>query len=275
MVLILGLSAQAAAEDAVTDEDVISNHEHYFEAKHILGVGLAYQKADSELRASVRDLVGIKVDLDDLGVDDSELSGAIEYRWRFAPRWTLVGLAYRFDESGDQTVKRDFNFDGQEFTAGLSVDTGIKIDTYILDVVYSVYRSDTLQVLVGGGIHAFDLEASIQAKVDVDDQSRQGEAAVSELLAPLPNLRLQMLYKLPGNWGFGFAAGWLSAKYDNYDGSFAYIHPRLAYAFGNRWAVTAGYQYADIELTRSRSNGRELEFNTAFQGPTLFLTYRF
>ena len=71
------------------------------------------------------------------------------------------------------------------------------------------------------------------------------------------------------------ALGWLSANYDDYDGSFAYIHPRLAYTIGNHWAVTAGYQYVDIELTRSRSNGRELEFNSTFQGPTLFVSYRF
>ena len=269
------LPGLAIAGEVAENADAIQAGGYYVDAKHVLGIGLAYQRADSKLRASVADLAEVKVDLDDLGVDDHELSGAIEYRWRFAPRWMLVGLAYRFDESGDQTVKRDFNFDGREFTAGLSVDTGVKVDTYILDLVYSVYRSERLDILLGGGIHALDLEASIQARASIDDQSRSGEKAGSELLAPLPNLRAQAYYRLPGNWAFGIAGGWLSANYGDYEGSFLYIHPRLGYAFANRWAITLGYQYSDIDITRSRSNGRGLEFNTAFQGPTLFLNYRF
>lgn len=247
----------------------------FVSAGHVLGVGLAHQKADSELRASVQGLPDVKIDLDDLGVDDSETSWALEYRWRFAPRWMLVGLAYRFDESGDQTVKRDFNFDGKEFTAGLGVDTGITVDTYILDVLYSVYQKDRLEILLGGGIHALDLDASIKARAFVEDGGISREAATSDLLAPLPNLRLQIYYQLAERWAMGLSAGWLSANYEDYDGDFAYVHPRVAYSFGNRWFITAGYQYVDLELTHKRSRGRELEFNTQFQGPTLLLDYRF
>lgn len=72
----------------------------------------------------------------------------------------------------------------------------------------------------------------------------------------------------------GLSAGWLSANYGDYDGDFACVHTRAAYSFGNRWFITAGYQYVDLERTRKRSRGRELEFNTQFQGPTLLLHYR-
>ena len=178
-------------------------------------------------------------------------------------------LAYRFDESGGRTVERDFNFDGQEFTAGLGVDTSIKVDTYILDVVYSVYRSDKFDFLVGGGIHAFDLDVSLKARAFIDDDSRRAEAAGSELLAPLPNLRMQAYYKLPGNWAAGVALGWLSANYEDYEGSFMYAHPRVGFRFTDRWMLTAGYQLVDIDLTYERSKNRETEYNIQLSGPTV------
>lgn len=259
-------AAQAAPEDAT---------DLYFEATHIIGAGMAYQAVDATVRATAGGLPPIKVDMNDLGVDDKGWSGAFEYRWRFAPRWELTALAYRFDESGSKTVQRDFNFDGKAFSAGLSVDTGMKIDTYIVDVLYSVYRSDTMDIMLGGGLHAFDMEASIRAKVTVDDDSRRAEAATSDLLAPLPNLRVQAFYKMTENWRASIVAGWLSANYGDYDGSFAYLHPRVGYLFGDHWAVSLGYQWVDIDLTYEKSSRRETEFEAEFTGPTLFLNYRF
>ncbi len=259
-------AAQAAREDAT---------DLYFESTHIIGAGMAYQAADAELRATAEGLPPVKVDLNNLGVDDKGWSGAFEYRWRFAPRWELTALAYRFDESGDQTVQRDFNFDGQDFTAGLAVDTSMKIDTYIVDVLYSVYRRENLDIMLGGGLHAFDLEASIRAKAFIDDETRRGEAASSDLLAPLPNLRFQAFYKITESWRASLVAGWLSANYDDYDGGFAYLHPRIGYLFGDHWAVSLGYQWVDIDLTYERSSNRETEFDAEFRGPTVFLNYRF
>lgn len=260
---------------SVLAEVVNDGKDLYFDAKHIIGVGLAYQEADSELRATVGGLPPAKVDLGDLGVDDTDISGALEYRWRFASRWELSALAYRFDQSGDRTVQRDFNFDGQEFTAGLAADTGISIDTYIVDVLYSVYRSETLDVMLGGGLHAFDLEASIKARAFIDDDSRRAEAATSDLLAPLPNLRMQAFWRISDNWRASITTGWLSANYDEYDGSFAYLHPRIGYLFGDNWAVSLGYQWVNIDLTQKKSSLRETEFDAEFMGPTLFLNYRF
>lgn len=247
----------------------------YFEARSMVGVGVAYQSADADLRASAGDLPEVTVDLDDLGMDNEDWSWALEGRWRFKPKWVLVGLAYQFDQSGDRSVQRDFNFDGKEFQAGASVDTDIAINTYILDLMYSVYQTENSEVLVGGGIHAIDLDVAIAGRAFVGEVERERASGSTELLAPLPNFRAQAFYALNDRWGFGLAAGWLSANYDNYDGSFAYIHPRVNFGLSDRWALTAGYQYVHIDLTHEKSSSRETEFNMDFKGPTLFLNYRF
>ena len=247
----------------------------YFNSKLMIGIGAAYQSADAVLRASAGDLPEVKVDLHDLGMNTEDWSWALEGRWRFKPKWMLIALAYTFDEDGNRTAERDFNFDGKEFKAGASVDTEMSINTYILDVMYSAYRSDNTEILLGGGIHAIDLEASLTGRAFVADLERERTTGSSEILAPLPNLRLQAFHAFNSKLGVGISMGWLSANYDDYDGSFVYVHPRVGYAFAEHWTVTAGYQFVDIDLTHEKSSTRETEFNVDFEGPTVFLNYRF
>jgi Outer membrane protein beta-barrel domain len=254
----------------------LAAEEHqYFQAKSTIGFGAAYQTAQAELRASAGNLPEVAVDLDDLGMDRDDWSWAMEGRWRYSPKWMLVGLAYTFGQDGSRSVEKDFNFDGKQFTAGGAVDTDLKVNTYIIDLMYSVYRSRNSEILVGGGIHAIDLDASISGRVSVAGIKRQRSTGSSEILAPLPNFRAQAFHALTDNWGASVSMGWLSAKYDDYDGSFVYVHPRIGYAFDNGWAITGGYQYVDIELIHEKSRQRENEFNVDFKGPTVFLNYRF
>jgi len=246
-----------------------------FQVRDMIGIGLAYQSVEADLRATAGDLPEVEVDLDDLGIKDEDLSWAIEGRWRFKPRWALVGLAYQFSQDGNQSVKRDFNFDGKDFQAGASVDTELSIDTYILDVMYSAYRSPRTEILVGGGIHAIDLEASIKGRAFVGETEREAATGSSDLLAPLPNLRAQAYYKINDNWDLGVSVGWLSANAGDYDGGFIYLHPRVTWGGGESWALSLGYQYVNIDITQEKSSTRENEFNMDFQGPTLLLDYRF
>ena len=264
LIIMFSLASQANAQGSNV----------YFDSDFALGFGAAYQDADAKLGASVANLPEITVDLEDLGMDTEDWSWALEGRWRFKPKWMLVGLAYTFSQDGSRSVERDFNFDGKEFKAGASVDTELEVDTYILDVMYSVFRNDKTEILLGGGIHAIDLEASISGRAFVGEAERERATGTSEILAPLPNIRAQMYYAITDRWGFRAALGWLSANYDQYDGSFVYFHPRIGYAFTERWAAVLGYQWVDIDLTREQSN-REAEFKVDFEGPTLFFNYRF
>jgi hypothetical protein len=68
-----------------------------------------------------------------------------------------VGLAYQFEYDGARAISRDFNFEGKEFKAGTFLNTEISINTYIVDLMYQVYDSERAEVLVGGGVHAFDM----------------------------------------------------------------------------------------------------------------------
>ena len=242
--------------------------------KHQLLLGFTRQDAKVELSAQRDPLPEASVDLDDLGTDDTYNSWLAEYRYRINDNWTLAAGAFTFEVDGTRTVSRDFNFDGVEFEAGVSLDTDIEVDTYIVDVLYTAYCSERSEVRVGGGLHMFDFNAELTGRVFAGDLEASRSNATDDILAPLPNLRAQGFYAFTPKLGASATMGWLSANYDDYDGSFLYLQARLMYRLEGGLGFSFGYQFTDIELEHDRSNGKS-KYEIEFDGPTVQLSYAF
>jgi hypothetical protein len=267
-VLLVTVAATAEAENESPAPYLdISN-------KHTLLLGYTRQQADVEFSGQRDPLPEASIDLDDLGTDDSYNSWLAEYRYRLNERWSVGAGAFTFEVDGRRAISRDFNFDGVEFEAGASVETDIEVDTYILDVLYTAYRSERAELLVGGGLHMFDFSAELTGRVFAGDLEASRSNATDDILAPLPNLRVQGLYGITPKLGAAATLGWLSANYDNYDGDFLFLHARLLYRFEGGFGLSAGYQFTDIDVERDRSDGKN-EYKIEFDGPTLQLIYTF
>ncbi len=242
--------------------------------RHELVLGIYEQSADIAVAAALKGRPLRDISLDDLGVDDSYLSGLFGYRWRFSPRWTLVANAYINRVNGDKSISETFEYDGQVFEAGASLDSKFSADTYMLDIMYSVIKSDRFELQLGGGIHAFDIEVSFDASVSVNDEKRTVSESTNDLLAPLPNLGLRMIYALSDRWTLRLNTGWLSANIDSYDGEYLFANASGEYRFSDRFSLGLGFQSTSMEVTHSSDNSREA-FDISYIGPTAFLNYRF
>ena len=242
--------------------------------KHTLMLGYTRQQGDVTLSAQRDPLPETSIDLDDLGTDDAYNSWLVEYRYRINDRWGIVAGAFTFEVDGSRTVSRDFNWEGVEFEAGVSLQTDIEVDTYIVDVLYTAHRSERAELLVGGGLHMFDFSAELTGRVFAGDLEASRSNATDDILAPLPNLRAQGFYAFTPKLGAAATLGWLSANYDDYEGSFVFLHARLLYRFDGGFGLSAGYQFTDIDLEQDKSNGKN-EYEIEFDGPTLQLSYSF
>ena len=242
--------------------------------KHLLLLGYTWQDANVELSARRDPLPGASIDLDDLGTEDSHNSWLAEYRYRINDRWGIVAGAYTFETDGNRAVSRGFDYEGVEFEAGAAVETDLEIDTYIFDVMYTAHRSDRAEILVGGGLHMFDLSASLAARVSAGDREASFAAAGDDILAPLPNLRALGFYAITPRLAATATLGWLSANVDDYDGSFLFLHARLWYRFQGGFGISAGYQFTDIDLEKEKPNGKN-EYEIEIEGPTVQLSYAF
>ena len=155
-----------------------------------------------------------------------------------------------------------------------AIQSKLETTTYIADAMYKVYGNEKSEIFVGGGLHIFDLSAELKGRAFVGEQEKTSSRAADDILAPLPNLRAQGFYALSPKWALVGTVGWFSLKYDDYDGSFTYIHARAAYRMTEHFGVALGYQFLDMDFSVDRSRG-EAGFDIEFDGPSLHLTYSF
>ncbi len=252
-----------------------------FDDRHRFHLGYARQDADAKVTSSVDPLPPIEIDLeDDLNVDNSSSSILAAYHWRFADKWTL-GLTYqrlRLDGGGE--AGRDFNFDGDVYRAGASVDTEFTMDTYRLDVSYAIIRNDQWEVLVGFGVHTFVIETSLEGQVSLEEGSGDSplvsefRAEKSDLLAPLPNLRAGVAYLITPSWRVGGSIGWLGLDIGDFSGSYTYADVATEYRFTERFGIGASYQIAELDAKISDSDGFD-EVDIRLPGPSIYLIYGF
>ena len=238
---------------------------------------LGYYDQDVDLNASITrsPQPEVKVDFDRvLGLDESSHSGFFSYQWRFGEKWALQGFYSRMEASGEKLATRDFNFDGQDYKAGVLLESEFDLDTYLVAVNYSFLRDDRKEFGLGAGLHAFDIDTTIGAAVRVEGVTESGVRNNATLLAPLPNLRFFGTYMITPRWEISLSGGWLSITYDDYDGDYLFLTAFTEYRFTERFGIGLSYQSADIDATVEDRKTRK-EFEIDISGPSIFLTYGF
>ena len=196
------------------------------------------------------------------------------YRWRFADRWALFLNANTYDVDGEAEISESFEYEGNTFEAGLKLESAFTADSYIIDILYSVYKNDRAELMLGGGVHALDFDISFKGTAFIGDESRSETVSSDDLLAPMPNLRATGFYAFSPKWSAQGTVGWLSVNVDDWDGDYAFLNLRTDYRFAKRFGVGIGYQITDVDVTYS---GKRFEhtYDIQYDGPTLYLEYGF
>jgi hypothetical protein len=272
-VVPIGAVITLATATGVSGESVTSGP--YPRDRHELSIGATRQQAESVVVSKAGDLPEVGLELKDFNIDDDDLSWHLEYRWRFRDRWVLSAFTYQYADSGLVTADFDFNFDGVEFEAGVTVDGKLEIDTYVVDVLYAVYQDERAELLVGGGVHALNVETSLVASLITGGVSRSESTSSDTLLAPVPNFRVQGNYAFDERLGVDLTAGWLSASVDEYDGDFLYANMRLRYRFLSRASISIGYQFTRIDISEERGDLGKRALDVDLYGPSLQFSYAF
>lgn len=247
----------------------------YPRSTHEFALGATRQSAQSTVLASVPELPPVNIELKDLDLEDERSSWFAEYRWRFRERWLLDVFAYQYKDKGRVAASKDFNYNGQQFSAGAVVDSKLEVNTLAMDVLYAVHQGDRSEVLVGGGIHALQLTASFRAAIVGENEIGSLSRASDTLLYPVPNFRAQGTFDFNDRVGADLTAGWMSADMANYDGSFGYLHARLRCRLGDRSSLSLGYQFTAVDVSREPGNGRRQFFDGELQGPTVQFAWSF
>lgn len=248
---------------------------------HIFRAGVYEQDIDISAAITRDPYPEQDIDFDKvLGVDDSTTSFFFQYQWRFREKWDLSIFYTQMEADGKKRATRDFNWDGQDYTAGVQLSTELTLDTYLASVDYSFIRDDRKEFGMGFGLHAFDIGSTIELRAGIDqpgsgeDVSGKAVRTSSDLLAPLPNLRAYGRFMVTPKWAVIGSMGWLSANYEDYDGDYLFITLLTEYRFTERFGVGFSYQVSEIDITHDTKRGSK-HFDIDQYGPSIYLTYGF
>ncbi|MEH6593592.1 MAG: hypothetical protein V7746_25215 [Halioglobus sp.] len=245
------------------------------EDTHRFRLGVYDQDVDVSAAVTKDPLPEIDINFDKvLGLEESGTTAFFSYQWRFKEKWSLQGFYSQMDVDGKKVATKDFNYDGEEYTAGARLETDFGLDTYLLAVNYSLIKDARKEFGLGLGLHAFDIDSSISPAIGRDGLERASKRTNSELTAPLPNLRAYGTYMITDRWEISAAAGWLSFNYDDYDGEYLFLTVFTEYRFTQRFGIGLSYQAAEIDVSHEDSDSKE-EFNIDLLGPSIYLTYGF
>jgi hypothetical protein len=214
------------------------------------------------------------VNLDDLGIDGNSVTPMIELGWRFKQRWSLTANYFLFDESGKLRNEREFIIGDTVFPVGIALDSTVRVDTYILNLGYSLFKNQNSEFGLGIGIHGFDFNADIQGRATIGENQFPFVSESQDFIAPLPNIRVFGSYAFNSRWHASFKGGWLSADIGDYSGEMWIFDTKFEFRATKSLGLGVGYMWntLDVEVEKkSRIEKYDLEFN----GPLLYLSYSF
>ncbi|WP_020210848.1 hypothetical protein [Gilvimarinus chinensis] len=246
-----------------------------------LKLGAFAQTTDATVSAARDGGEGTDLSLQTLGHNDSETNFWFSGTWQFSERWQLWGNISQFDSQG--SIDRNFYFefgdidiptDIESVDGNLQVDSTFNADLYILNLGYQLYKTETVKIDAGLGVHVVKFGMDIDATLLANEQSESLGSESSDVTAPLPNIVLFGQWNVTNRIEVSSTVGWLSLDYDDYEGDLTALEVEIDYALTSNLGLGAGYRYIDYGLTK---HGDRLtsSFDSLFEGPTVYAVMRF
>jgi hypothetical protein len=233
--------------------------------------GAQFIQADGEFKYVRQGSPDIGVDLDDLGLDDNQISpafGAIMHFWD--RRVTLRFDYFGYHDDANATADFEFDWNGDTIPVGAALDSNLDIDIYAVNLSYNFIRSDRARLGLGLGLHAADLDMGLTGTVN-GVVVASGDA---EVLAPLPNAYLTAAYAFTGQILVRGATGGFSLSYADWDGSMWFANVFLEYWPWKHVGFGAGYRYIGVDVDYEPGHKKET-YDFKLPGPMLYLAVGF
>jgi len=220
--------------------------------------------------------VGDRIDLEGLGLSDSDSLWRLDGYWRFARKHRLNFGFYQFNRDGSRRLDEEIRIGDEVFQVGFLTASEIQLDFYTIDYLYSFYQGEKWEIAGGLGVYWVGLDFSIAAALDINNNPIVSGPVVesTDFNGPLPYLALTFEYYITPKWLAMLKGGYFQLKVGDIDGRLTTLGAKLEYQFTKRWGLGAGYDSfridVDIEDNNLKSN---IEYN--FHGLQVYGILRF
>jgi hypothetical protein len=213
-----------------------------------------------------------EIDFDEtLGVDDSDTSGSLTFRWNIGRKWSLWGQTWKVNSTGGAVLTEDVDFEDLVFQQGSFVNAGVE------NTVIRVFFGRTFstgprhEFGLGLGFHWLELGAFIEGEAlinDIPSGFQRGDVSAD---GPMPNIGGWYYFSPSKRWLFEARLDWLDVSVGDYSGGIFNSQVGINFQAFQHLGVTLAYNYfslnADVDSGDWRG-GAELRY----RGPFLALT---
>jgi hypothetical protein len=236
--------------------------------------GAQFYQADGKFGYIKEGQPDIKVDLDDLGLADDEVSPIVGAIINLGRRWTLRLDYFGYHDDASATADFEFEFDDVIYPVGASLDSSLDLDLYVVNLSYNFIRTDRARLGVGVGVHLADIDIEISGKTNAGPIETDLGTGAAEVLAPLPNLYIMGAYAFTDKFLLRGGGGGMSLSYGDWDGSLFFANAFLEYWPWKNVGFGAGYRYLTANVEYDPGHKKET-YDFDLPGPVFYVTAGF
>lgn len=218
---------------------------------------------------------GTEIDLEeDLNLDSNEILPAIYGMARLGGGFSISAEYYSVGRSSSTTLARDIVYNDVTYPANATITAGFNTDIYRLGLGWAFVRNENVEFGAVIGLHATNLEFSMEGQGRVGAQPISTQNRRTEFLAPLPTIGLFANWQIAHNLTLNARADYLSLKVGDYKGRLINFQTSLAWRFAGNFGAGITFRYVDYRVDVEKTNyvGR-LDYQ--FLGPAIFIEVGF
>jgi hypothetical protein len=240
-----------------------------------LGVGAYFPDKNFKIRVegTVPDVDRQKeIDFEEaLKLDNSETTGALEFRWRFGEKWSVAGQYWRISDSATAVLTEDIEWEDVVFKEGTFASAGVELDVARLFFGRTFSSGPQYEFGAGAGLHWLQIKAFVAGQIKTNLGDTEPYRGSVDASAPLPNIGGWYTYSWSPKWAFKARVDWLSASIGDYSGGLWNASASINWAVFEHFGVTASWNFFKLDVDVDKSDWRG-SVETSQNGPFLALT---
>ena len=241
--------------------------------KYVFQAGAFFSHAD--LNGAVdSDTSGENPEIDfeeQFGISKSQDLAALEFFWRFTPKWSAQLQYFAPDRSATGVLGEDVAFGEAVFEQGSSVTASSGFELLRLFFGRNFSKHENMNYGVGAGLHRIDIELSVSGNAIVNGQPVFNETRAAGATAPLPNIGAWYDWSPSPKWLLGARVDWLDASFGDYSGGLLNAAIGVNYRLFEHVGIGAKYQVFGLDLEVDKPSWRG-SVDVSFEGAYVYIS---
>lgn len=230
--------------------------------------------ADGEFSSTKDGRPKTTIDMDDLGLDEKEITPVFGALANFGRRWTLRLDYYGCHDDARVTSEFAFNFDDEIVTAGARLDSNLDLDVYVINMAYNLYTTERARFGIGLGVHIADIDLKIASQTTLNGGGIYEQEDSIDYTAPLPNIYVGGAYAFTDKVLLRYSGGWMDLDYGDYEGQLITGTAALEYWPFRHAGLGIGYRHVKVDVDYDPGHKKE-EYDIRLPGPVVYATFGF